>query len=143
MASGLALFDSGFNSNAPCFPSSNWVVKTLSARTGSAFMSGCDNCFRFGLLGGLAWIGVIHSYYPASIITEHQGRYGHLKERAVIVQNRSGRWLLAFAKECGFLASRALLLYSRSFTRCHSLFAILGPSAVPNYVIQRFVLRGT
>ena len=106
-------------------------------------VSGCDGCFRFGLLGWLAWIGAIHSCYLASIIIDHQGRYGHLKERAVIAQSRSGRWLLAFAKECGFLASRALLLFSRSFTRCHSFFAILGPNALPNYMIQRFLLRGT
>lgn len=99
-------------------------------------VSGCDGCFRFGLLGWLAWIGAIHSCYLASIIIDHQGRYGHLKERAVIAQSRSGRWLLAFAKECGFLASRALLLFSRSFTRCHSFFAILGPNAVPKYMIQ-------
>ena len=87
MASGLALFDRGFNGNAPCSPSSNLVVKTLSARTGSVFLSGCDSRFRVGLLAWLAWIVATHSSYLAPIIIDHQGRYGHLKERAVIAQN--------------------------------------------------------
>ena len=50
-------------------------------------MSGCDGCFRFRLLGWLAWIVAIHSSYLVSIIVDHQGRYGRLKEWAVIVQD--------------------------------------------------------
>ena len=87
MASGLGLFDRDFNGNTPYSLLSSSVVKTSSARTGSAFMSGCDGCFRFRPLGWLAWIVAIHSSYLASIIVDHQGRYGHLKEWAVIVQD--------------------------------------------------------
>ena len=108
-------------------------------------VSGCDSCFRFGLVGWLAWIGAIHSCYPAFIIIDHQGRYGHLKERAVIAQNRSGRWLVAFAKECGFLASRALLLFSR-LAVVHSLSLVLCHSRAKcgaQLHDPKFVLRGT
>ncbi len=64
-----------------------WWSKRYQRGQAQFFLSGCDSRFRVGLLAWLAWIVATHSSYLAPIIIDHQGRYGHLKERAVIAQN--------------------------------------------------------